>query len=334
MFRAEERQRQRKFCSDACRIGYYRGRRYPEEPSEKECPACGITFRAGGRGGRRFYCSNACRIEYARNLRAEQCRSKMTVEERVCPQCGQTFQTERTSGSKQKRFCSKECKQNYENDQSYPGRHDARTCRACGAQFKREYRGQYYCGACRAAQERKKRELYEEKTCPNCSKRFLPVRSAVGGNPRRFCSRECAAAWWSVHRKARDHAQAQSAEEWREHLRRFTAENTAPKPPPRILLVCGISHISRGLENLLAVARYRLHVNPLGGDLFVFCGAGRKTLVTLEWDDGGLRIAKRRSQRGVYPWPSRRLGPLMEISEEEFQLLLSYSPKKILTETH
>lgn len=105
-------------------------------------------------------------------------------------------------------------------------------------------------------------------------------------------------------------AQTQSAEEWRALLRRPAAENTSPKPPQRILLVCGISHVSHGLENLLAVIRYRLHVDPLGGDLFVFCGTGHKTLVTLEWDGGGLRVAKRRSQRGVYPWPPRRLGPL------------------------
>jgi len=85
---------------------------------------------------------------------------------------------------------------------------------------------------------------------------------------------------------------------------------------------------------MLAVIRYRLHADPLGGDLFVFCGAGRKTIVTLGWDDGGLRISKRRSQRGVYPWPSRRMGSLIEISEAEFQLLLSYSPKKMLTENH
>ena len=82
-------------------------------------------------------------------------------------------------------------------------------------------------------------------------------------------------------------------------MRRLAAENLSPKPPQRILLVCGITHVSRGLENLLAVIRYRLHADPLGGDLFVFCGTGYKTLVTLEWDGGGLRIAKRRVDVGA-----------------------------------
>ena len=459
-FKAEGRQKQRRFCSDACRIRYYNGQRNPEGPSEKECPACGIMFKASGRGQQRVYCSDACRIKHGRKQRTEQRRSMACAEEKACPQCGKVFQTTQR-GVKQKRFCSAECKANYWTDQRCPGRHDEKICRACGAQFKREYRKQYYCSACRAAREQKRKSLYEEKSCPQCGKAFLPERSTAG-KPRRFCSRECNVAWWSKHRKAldrkvlrsrecpvcgkefhfyngnsrkycsqacavvgyREHvdararhedregrkavvreaarleaqrrraestedvvdiglsaekreflrlrrqgltyqsiaecmgksmntvkswgmryigpsyhiamptAQVQSAEEWRALLRLTAAENTSPKPPQRILLVCGISHVSHGLENMLAVIRYRLHVDPLGGDLFVFCGTGHKTLVTLEWDGGGLRVAKRRSQRGTYPWPPRRLGPLMEISEEEYLLLLSYSPKKILTGNH
>ena len=119
-------------------------------------------------------------------------------EEKTCPQCGQTFQTTRVTGSKQKRFCSAECKENYWTDQRCPGRHDARVCRACGAQFKWEYKGQYYCNVCRAARERKKRERYEDKTCPQCGKEFSPERKS--GKPSRFCCRACNIAWWSAHR--------------------------------------------------------------------------------------------------------------------------------------
>jgi transposase len=107
------------------------------------------------------------------------------------------FQTTQ-KGIKQKRFCSAECKANYWTDQRCPGRHDERTCRACGAQFEWDYRGQYYCGTCRTAREQKEIERYEEKTCPNCGKAFLPERRSM--KPRRFCSRECNVAWWSVHR--------------------------------------------------------------------------------------------------------------------------------------
>ena len=451
-FKAEGHQKQRKFCSDACRIRHYNGRRNPEVQTEKQCPECGITFKAVGRGWQRRYCSDTCRIKHGRRLRTEQLRDAARAEEKECPQCGQTFQTTRTTGSKQKRFCSSACKTNYWSDQQCPGRHAERSCRACGEQFKREHGGQHYCGACRAKRAQRKADLWEEKICPNCGKAFSPERHA--GKPRRFCSRECNIAWWSAHRDSPNRkayrsreclacgeeflvysghnrkycsqtcavigyrenietrrqsaegrkveaeaqrrraeatediadvgfspekreflrlrrqgltyqtiaecmgrpmntvkswgtryigpsyhipmptAQVQSAEEWRALLRRLAAENLSPKPPRRILLVCGITHVSHGMENLLAVIRYRLHADPLGGDLFVFCGTGHKTLVTLEWDGGGLRIAKRRSQRGTYPWPPRRLGPLMEISEEDYGLLLTYSPKKILTENH
>jgi len=116
------------------------------------------------------------------------------------------------------------------------------------------------------------------------------------------------------------------AEDWRRRLHAGIA--AVPKNNPRIFLVCGTQKSGRSLENLLAIIRYRLRLNPCSGDIYVFCGQSQKTLRSVQWDGGGLRIIKRRSQRGRYPWPPVKLGPLMEINQDEYELLLSYTTKR------
>lgn len=178
------------------------------------------------------------------------------TQEKTCPQCGQTFQTTRTKGSRQKRFCCAECKANYWIDQRCPGRHDARTCRACGAQFNWEYKGQYYCGACRAARAQKKKSLYDEKSCPQCGQAFLPERSAAG-KPRRFCSRECNVAWWSKHRKPPKRKTQGKAVEARVKPRQAQGIEGYKKPPR-------VSEKSEALRLRAAGHRYSAIAHSLG----------------------------------------------------------------------
>jgi DNA-directed RNA polymerase specialized sigma24 family protein len=121
-----------------------------------------------------------------------------------------------------------------------------------------------------------------------------------------------------------------NAEDWRRHLRRGAV--TATNQNPRYILVCAAQK-SRNLENLLAVICYRLKQNPFHGDVFIFCDLTHKTLVTVQWDGNALRIVKRRLQRGRYPWPPKKLGLFMEIKKEEYELLMLYSPKKIMSAT-
>jgi hypothetical protein len=110
-------------------------------------------------------------------------------------------------------------------------------------------------------------------------------------------------------------------------VRRSTAECVPQRAPQRVFLVCP-ARIPQGLENMLAVIRYRLRADLFSGDIYAFCDQTRKVLLTIEWDGGGLCIFRRRSQCGTYPWPPKRLGPLVEISKEDLEVLVAF-PKNI-----
>ena len=45
----------------------------------------------------------------------------------------------------------------------------------------------------------------------------------------------------------------------------------------------------------------------------------------IEWDGQGFLQGKRRAQSGTYPWPKGQAGETLEISEKEFEYLLSRS---------
>ena len=118
-----------------------------------------------------------------------------------------------------------------------------------------------------------------------------------------------------------------SKDDWRGYLN--PARETEEPKRRRIFLICGKTDYSRGMENLYAIIRYRLGANPFDGNLYVFCGRGNKKLITVEWISGGFCFGSRRVQGGTYPWPPKKLGKSMEITEEDFQVLLSFLPKKV-----
>lgn len=99
------------------------------------------------------------------------------------------------------------------------------------------------------------------------------------------------------------------------------------KPDRRILLVCGTTKLR--VENLSAIIKYRLEEDPYGGDIFVFCDNTRKKIGLLQWDGDTFRLGTRKLQWGTYPWAGLSLGPTIELSGEELNILLGYSPEKM-----
>ena len=80
-----------------------------------------------------------------------------------------------------------------------------------------------------------------------------------------------------------------------------------------------------GIDSLSAIIRYRLRVNPYDGSIYVFRDQSGTMLKYLHWDGQGFCQGKRRAQSGTYPWPDAPEGEIVEITEREFQYLLSRS---------
>ena len=80
-----------------------------------------------------------------------------------------------------------------------------------------------------------------------------------------------------------------------------------------------------GIDCLTAIIRYRLRFNPYDGSIYVFRDQSGTMLKYLHWDGQSFCQGKRRAQSGTYPWPDAPEGEIVEITEREFQYLLSRS---------
>ena len=69
--------------------------------------------------------------------------------------------------------------------------------------------------------------------------------------------------------------------------------------------------------------RYHLKLDPFDGSVYVFRNGTGSMLKYIEWDGQGFLQGKRRAQSGRYPWPKGQTGDVLEISEKEFEYLLS-----------
>lgn len=80
-----------------------------------------------------------------------------------------------------------------------------------------------------------------------------------------------------------------------------------------------------GLDGLTAIIRYHLRCDPYDGSVYVFRDRTGSMLKYIEWDGQSFLQGKRRAQSGTYPWPKGEAGYVVEISEKEFEYLLSNS---------
>ena len=72
---------------------------------------------------------------------------------------------------------------------------------------------------------------------------------------------------------------------------------------------------------LKALAEHGVGVDPLGGDLFVFCGRRGGRVKILYWDRDGYALWYKRLETGVFRFPSD-LAQSAEISASDLGLIL------------
>lgn len=316
-------QTRQKFCCSECRVKYHNAKRYYGVPVNT-CPECGDAVEQTDEVGRwRRFCSDHCRRAY-NHRKAKERRRNRPPPIQICPNCGREFEALWTPGT-QRRFCCDACRiswwQAYHKanpDDSEPETH----CLSCGQALLGKHHGGKYCS--RSCYLRAMEQTHCERVCPWCGEAF----STYAGHDQTYCSRSCAEAGRhapkGVHR-IRRWPKGGDAQLWRERLKVYTRASDSVKRGQRVRLVCGDTDMHTGLDGLVAIVRHRLRCNPYDGSLYVFRGRNGTMLKYVEWDGSSFLFGKRHAQRGSYPWPTGEAGTMVEISEREFEYLLSKS---------
>jgi transposase len=79
----------------------------------------------------------------------------------------------------------------------------------------------------------------------------------------------------------------------------------------------------KSFNGLSGLVRSRLSADPLSGDLFVFCNAGKNRLKILFFDSTGLWVFAKRLERGTFDWPQLDGVARVELRYERLLLMLN-----------
>lgn len=94
-------------------------------------------------------------------------------------------------------------------------------------------------------------------------------------------------------------------------------------PQMRILLAVDPVDFRKGIDSLVALCRQKLHLEPMDGAVFVFCGRRRTALKILMYDQQGFWLCQKRLSAGRFKWwPHQGAEPCRNLEVHELQLLL------------
>jgi len=98
--------------------------------------------------------------------------------------------------------------------------------------------------------------------------------------------------------------------------------------PVAVYLALGPVDLRGAFDQLAAVTRKVLSLDPASGALFLFLNRRRNRLKALWWDRNGYTLLYKRLAKGTFPLPTveEADGACLEISAEDFARLLSGLP--------
>jgi len=91
-----------------------------------------------------------------------------------------------------------------------------------------------------------------------------------------------------------------------------------------IYIVCGYTDMRKSIDGLCAIVEDKLHKDPRGNAIFLFCGRRCDRIKILLWEsDGFVLLYKRLSAvQGRYRWP-RNKDEVRSLTWREFDWLMS-----------
>ena len=84
----------------------------------------------------------------------------------------------------------------------------------------------------------------------------------------------------------------------------------------------GITDLRKQASGLSLLAAEQMQLDPLSGNLFLFCNGERRILKALYWDRNGFCLWQKRLERDRFPWPESEEAA-RRISSETLSMLLS-----------
>ena len=130
----------------------------------------------------------------------------------------------------------------------------------------------------------------------------------------------------SKKRNEDSYTEAKNPDEWLSVLRKRVIEASCITDSMllnrSIYIVCEGVNIRKGIEQLSSIIQARLQMNPFDGSVYAFCSMKQDKIRYMFWDDSGFTVVSRRSEYGRYAWPSAKLGAILEISLQDFGLIL------------
>lgn len=91
----------------------------------------------------------------------------------------------------------------------------------------------------------------------------------------------------------------------------------------KVYLAVGATDLRKGFDGLYGLVRSRLEEDPMSGQLFVFCNAGRTRVKALYFDGSGLWLCAKRLAKGRFDWPEEIAGVAkLTVSATEFAALM------------
>ncbi len=90
----------------------------------------------------------------------------------------------------------------------------------------------------------------------------------------------------------------------------------------RVFLAAGVTDMRKAINGLSVLVDQAMDLNPLSGDLFVFCNRRRDILKILYWDKNGFALWQKRLEEQRFFWPQSS-GDVLSIGSRELEWLLA-----------
>lgn len=89
----------------------------------------------------------------------------------------------------------------------------------------------------------------------------------------------------------------------------------------KIYIKPGRTDMRKHINSLSIYVNDNLKMDPLSGNLYLFCGKNRRRLKILYWDRNGFCLWQKRLEKDKFPWPADE-DEVKEITKDELFMIL------------